>query len=72
MRLEEKFFLAAGIISPPSGIYKGMSTDALPLPDPSLLPDDPAVLKQLVVQLLEELQPPMHVWNGKSTTCISC
>jgi hypothetical protein len=34
----------------------GMSTDALPLPDPTLLPDDPAVLKQLVVQSLEELQ----------------
>jgi transposase len=33
-----------------------MNTDALPLPDPALLPDDPAVLKQLVVQLLEELQ----------------
>ena len=33
-----------------------MSTDALPLPDPALLPDDPAVLKQLVMQLLEELQ----------------
>ena len=33
-----------------------MSTDALPLPDPALLPDDPAVLKQLVVQLLGELQ----------------
>ena len=33
-----------------------MSTDALPLPDPALLPDDPAVLKQLVVQLLDELQ----------------
>ena len=33
-----------------------MSTDALPLPDPALLPDDPAVLKQLVVQLLEELR----------------
>jgi transposase len=33
-----------------------MSTDALPLPEPSLLPDDPAVLKQLVVQLLEELR----------------
>jgi transposase len=30
--------------------------DALPLPDPAMLPDDPAVLKQLVVQLLEELQ----------------
>jgi transposase len=28
----------------------------MPLPDPALLPDDPAVLKQLVVQLLEELQ----------------
>jgi transposase len=33
-----------------------MSTDAMPLPDPALLPDDPAVLKQLVVQLLEELR----------------
>jgi transposase len=39
-----------------SGIYKGMSTDASPLPDPALLPDDVAVLKQLVVQLLEELR----------------
>ncbi|HLA83586.1 MAG TPA: hypothetical protein VJL29_02245, partial [Thermoguttaceae bacterium] len=37
-------------------IYKGMSMDALPLSDPALLPDDPAVLKQLVVQLLEELR----------------
>ena len=27
----------------------------MPEPDPALLPDDPAVLKQLVVQLLEEL-----------------
>jgi transposase len=33
-----------------------MSTDALPLPDLATLPDDPVVLKQLVVQLLEELQ----------------
>jgi transposase len=33
-----------------------MSTDALPSPDPSLLPDDPAVLKALVVQLLGELR----------------
>jgi transposase len=33
-----------------------MSTDAMPSADPALLPDDPAVLKQLVVQLLEELQ----------------
>jgi transposase len=33
-----------------------MSTDASPLPDLATLPDDPAVLKQLVVQLLEELQ----------------
>ena len=33
-----------------------MSTDALPLPDPALLPDDVAVLKQLVVQLLEQLR----------------
>jgi len=28
----------------------------MPLSDPALLPDDPAVLKALVVQLLEELQ----------------
>jgi len=33
-----------------------MSTDVSLLPDPALLPDDPAVLKQLVVQLMEELQ----------------
>jgi transposase len=33
-----------------------MSTDALPQPDPALLPDDPAVLKALIVQLLDELQ----------------
>ncbi len=33
-----------------------MSTGALPLLDPALLPDDPAVLKQLVVQLFEELR----------------
>jgi transposase len=33
-----------------------MSTEAPLLPDPDTLPDDPAVLKQLVVQLLEELQ----------------
>jgi transposase len=33
-----------------------MSTDVLPLPDPALLPDDVAVLKQLVVQLLEQLR----------------
>jgi transposase len=33
-----------------------MSTDAMPLPDLASLPDDPAVLKALVVQLLEELQ----------------
>jgi len=33
-----------------------MSTDGSPLPDPGLLPDDPTVLKQLVVQLLEELR----------------
>ncbi len=33
-----------------------MSTDAPLLPDPATLPDDPAVLKALVVQLLEELQ----------------
>jgi transposase len=33
-----------------------MSTDAMPQPDPALLPDDPALLKALVLQLLEELQ----------------
>jgi transposase len=33
-----------------------MSTDALPQPDPASLPDDPSVLKQLVVQLFDELQ----------------
>jgi len=33
-----------------------MSTDALPLPDPALLPDDPALLKALVVQLLDQLR----------------
>ena len=33
-----------------------MSTDAPLLPDPASLPDDPALLKVLVVQLLEELQ----------------
>ena len=53
----KKFLLAAGTNFAACGIYKGMSTDACrPLPDPALLPDDPAVLKQLVVQLLEELQ----------------
>ncbi len=46
-----------------------MSTSALPLLDPALLPDDPAVLKQLVVQLFEELAAPRRVWSGKSTTC---
>jgi len=33
-----------------------MSTDASLLPDPATLPDDPVVLKQLVLQLFEELQ----------------
>ena len=33
-----------------------MSTDASPIVDPSLLPDDPALLKQLIVQLLAELR----------------
>ena len=33
-----------------------MSTDALPVADPALLPDDPAVLTQLLMQLIEELQ----------------
>ena len=39
-----------------SGIYKGMDADTLLLPDISALPDDPVVLKQLVVQLLDELR----------------
>ena len=33
-----------------------MNTDASLLPDPATRPDDPAVLKALVVQLLDELQ----------------
>lgn len=33
-----------------------MSTDALPLPDLDTLPDDPATLRQLVLQLLEALR----------------
>ena len=33
-----------------------MSTDALPLPDLSALPDDPATLRQLVLQLLQALR----------------
>jgi transposase len=33
-----------------------MSTDALPLPDLATLPDDPATLRQLVLQLLEALR----------------
>ena len=33
-----------------------MSTDALPLPDLSTLPNDPATLRQLVLQLLEALR----------------
>jgi transposase len=33
-----------------------MDTDATLQPDPALLPDDPALLKALVMQLLEELQ----------------
>jgi hypothetical protein len=47
-----------------------MSTDALPLPDFSTLSDDPATLRQLVLQLLEALQGerdqreklPHHIW----------
>lgn len=34
---------------------KVMSTDATLLPDPEALPDDPALLKQLICQLLDEL-----------------
>jgi transposase len=37
-----------------------MSTEALPLPDPDCLPDDPALLKQLVIQLLQELRTRSH------------
>jgi transposase len=37
-----------------------MSTEALPLPDPDSLPDDPALLKQLVIQLLQELRTRSH------------
>ena len=33
-----------------------MSTDALSLPDLDALPDDPATLRQLVLQLLEALR----------------
>lgn len=33
-----------------------MSTEALPLPDPDSLPDDLALLKQLVIQLLQEIR----------------
>ena len=33
-----------------------MSTDALPLPDHSDLPDDPQTLRQLVLQLLQSLR----------------
>jgi len=33
-----------------------MSTDAWPLPDPDSLPDDLALLKQLVIQLIQELR----------------
>jgi hypothetical protein len=38
------------------GILMGMDTDAMLQPDPTLLPDDPALLKALVMQLLEQLQ----------------
>jgi len=34
---------------------KVMSTDATLLPNPAALPDDPALLKQLICQLLDEL-----------------
>jgi len=49
-----------------------MSTDALPLPDLALLPDDPAVLKQLVVQLLEELQKANARLERQEPTCTCC
>jgi transposase len=39
-----------------NGIYKGMNADATLAADPAALPDDPVVLKQLVIQLLAELQ----------------
>lgn len=37
-----------------------MSTDALPLLDPDSLPDDPFLLKQLVMQLLDALRAKSH------------
>ena len=55
MSLAEKPF-GFGNRSAAYGILMGMSTDAIAQPDPALLPDDPALLKALVVQLLEELQ----------------
>jgi transposase len=38
------------------GIYKGMDADTTLTVDSTTLPDDPVVLKQLVVQLFDELQ----------------
>jgi hypothetical protein len=43
------------------GIYTGMDADATLTVDPATLPDEPAVLKQLVVQLFEELQKRFNV-----------
>ena len=39
-----------------SGIYKGMDADTTLTVDPATLPDEPVVLKQLVMQLFDELQ----------------
>jgi transposase len=53
-------------------VFKGMSTD-VPLPaataatapiSPALLPDDPAVLKRMIVELLEALQKEQHEREG--------
>ena len=37
-------------------LFRRTPDETLPLPDPATLPDDPEVLRQLVVQLLEALQ----------------
>jgi hypothetical protein len=52
----EKSFTGSGNNLAADGISLGMSTDATPQLDPALLPDDPALLKALVMQLLEELR----------------
>jgi transposase len=54
-RLEKQFHFVVEYYAE-FGYQYGMSTDALLLPDATQLPDEPAILKQLVVQLFEELQ----------------